>query len=348
MGTIVSRRRKDGTEGHTAQVLMKRKGQIVHREAKTFDRKQAAKAWLARRETELAEPGALDRRADPTLAVVIDRYIAESKRALGRTKEQVLRTIKTHDLADMLCSKITSVDIIAFAQALKVQPQTVQNYLSHLGAVFAIANPAWGYPLDRQAIKDAMVVAKKLGVTSKGNSRDRRPTLDELDRLMEHFGTIQARRPASVPMKKIISFAIYSTRRQEEITRIAWDDYQGNRVLVRDMKHPGDKMGNDTWCDLSPEASAIIESMPKTGPCIFPYSTDAISAAFTRACQVLGIDDLHFHDLRHDGVSRLFELGKTIPQTASVSGHRSWSSLKRYTHVRQSGDKYENWQWKRP
>ena len=76
----------------------------------------------------------------------------------------------------MLCSKITSVDIIAFAQALKVQPQTVQNYLSHLGAVFAIANPAWGYPLDRQAIKDAMVVAKKLGVTSKGNSRDRRPT----------------------------------------------------------------------------------------------------------------------------------------------------------------------------
>jgi hypothetical protein len=61
----------------------------------------------------------------------------------------------------MLCSKITSVDIIAFAQALKVQPQTVQNYLSRLGAVFAIANPAWGYPLDRQAIKDAMVVAKK-------------------------------------------------------------------------------------------------------------------------------------------------------------------------------------------
>ena len=94
--------------------------------------------------------------------------------------------------------------------------------------------------------------------------------------------------------------------------------------------------------------SGFIESMPKTEPCIFPYSTDAISAAFTRACQVLGIDDLHFHDLRHDGVSRLFELGKTIPQTASVSGHRSWSSLKRYTHVRQSGDKYENWQWACP
>jgi integrase len=348
MGTIISRKRTDGSYGHIAQVLIKRGGKTVHREAKTFDRKQAAKAWLARRETELVEPGGLDRRPDPTLAVVIDRYIAESKRALGRTKEQVLRTIKTYDLADMPCSKITSADIIAFAQALKVQPQTVQNYLSHLGAVFAIAKAAWGHPLDRQAIKDAMLVAKRLGVTSKGNSRDRRPTLPELDRLMEHFGTIKAQRPDSAPMQKIIAFAIFSTRRQEEITRIAWDDYQGNRVLVRDMKHPGDKMGNDTWCDLSAEASAIIESMPKTGKCIFPYTTDAISAAFTRACKMLAIEDLHFHDLRHDGVSRLFEMGKTIPQAASVSGHRSWQSLKRYTHVRQSGDKYQNWQWACP
>jgi hypothetical protein len=55
-----------------------------------------------------------------------------------------------------------------------------------------------------------------------------------------------------------------------------------------------------------------------------PLSTDAISAAFTWACKMLDIEDLHFHDLRHDGVSRLFEMGKTIPQAASVSGHRSW------------------------
>src|SRR5262245_47127893 len=78
---------------------------------------------------------------------------------------------------------------------------------------------------------------------------------------------------------------------------------------------------------------------------IFPFTTDAISAAWTRACQFLGIEDLHFHDLRHDGVSRLFEMGKTIPQAASVSGHRSWSSLKRYAHLRQTGDKYVNWKW---
>jgi CheY-like chemotaxis protein len=43
-----------------------------------------------------------------------------------------------------------------------------------------------------------------------------------------------------------------------------------------------------------------------------------------------GFDGLHSHDLRHDGVSRLFEMGSTISQAASVSGQRSWSSLKRY------------------
>jgi len=49
--------------------------------------------------------------------------------------------------------------------------------------------------------------------------------------------------------------------------------------------------------------------------------------------------------LRHDGVSRLFELGWNIPHVAAVSGHRSWSSLKRYTHLRQAGDKYAGWPW---
>jgi integrase len=346
MGTIVARKRKDGSVGYTAQVLLKRKGVIVHREAQTFDRKQAAKAWISRRETELAEPGAFDRRQDPKLADVIDRYIAESKREIGRTKAQVLDTIKTYDIAEKRCSEISSEDIVAFARALPVQPQTVQNYLSHLGAVFAVARPAWGYPLDRQAMKDAFVVTRRLGLTGKSRKRDRRPTPDELDRIMEHFGRIKQRRPRSVPMQKIIVFAIFSTRRQEEITCITWDDYEQTRVLVRDMKHPGDKEGNDTWCDLPAEATAVIESIPKTDKRIFPYSTDAISAAFTRACKVLGIEDLHFHDLRHEGVSRLFEMGRTIPQVAVVSGHRSWHSLQRYSHLREVGDKYATWKWK--
>src|ERR1700687_4439577 len=103
MGTIIARKRQDGTVGYTAQILKKRKGKIAHREAQTFDRKQAAKAWLARRETELAEPGARERPDNPKLVVVIDRYIADAKRPLGSTKKQVLNSIKKHDIADRNC-----------------------------------------------------------------------------------------------------------------------------------------------------------------------------------------------------------------------------------------------------
>ena len=339
---------------YLAQILIMRDRKIVHRESRTFDRRPAATGWIKKREAELSKPGALlgakAGKRDATLADAINRYISESTRAMGRTKLQVLAAIKSHDISDRQCADIRSQDIVAFAQTLaeKVQPQTVGNYLAHLGSVFAIAPAAWGYDLQPQAMADAVKVAKRLGVTSRSRARDRRPTLDELHRLMAHFAEMQKRRPASNPMHVIIAFAIFSTRRLEEITRITWTDLDlgGKRILVRDMKNPGERIGNDVWCNLPDPAVRIIKSRKK-GACdrMFPYNGDAIGTSFTRACKYLGIYDLHFHDLRHDGVSRLFEVGLNIPHVAAVSGHRSWTSLKRYTHLRQRGDKYAGWEW---
>jgi integrase len=48
----------------------------------------------------------------------------------------------------------------------------------------------------------------------------------------------------------------------------------------------------------------------------------------------LGIEDLHFHDLRHEAISRFFEAGLTIPEVALISGHRDPRMLFRYTHLR--------------
>ena len=289
----------------------------------------------------------------------------------GRRHRQVLQRVKKRTdwsaLVNRLCGssanydlartrrsnwKSNSADMVSFRAALPVSPQTVQNYLSHLSAIYRIGRPAWGFPLDRQVMKDAFIATKDLGLTSKSRTRDRRPTLDELDRLMEHFGTVKARRPGSIPMQRIIPLAIFSTRRQEEITRIQWTDYESAsgdhppRILIRDMKHPGDKFGNDVRCEVTPEAAAIIAAMPHRDARIFPYESKAISGSFTRACEILGVEDLHFHDLRHEGISRLFEMGRTIPQVASVSGHRSWTSLQRYAHLRQVGDKYAGWKWR--
>lgn len=351
MGTILARRRGDGTIAYMGKIILKRSGQVVHRESKTFERRAAAAGWIAKREEELSRPGEIERANAPlvTLTDAIDKYTTESRKEIGRTKAQVLEAIKAHSIASLACDKIASRDIVALATDLSKgrKPQTVANYLSHLAAVFAIAGPAWGYRLDAKAMEDALTVAKRLGLTSKSRERNRRPTLDELDKLMSHFVERQRRRPRSCPMHRVTAFAIFSTRRQEEITRIKWTDLDkdGKRILVRDMKNPGEKIGNNVWCDIPERALQIIEAMPRAGEDIFPYRTDAISAAFTRACKLLGIEDLHFHDLRHDGVSCLFEAGLSIPHTAAVSGHRSWTSLKRYTHLRQCGDKYENWRW---
>jgi len=352
MGTVTERPRKNGSIGHFAQIVIKRDGKIVHRAQQTFDRKPAAWAWIEKREKELTKPGAIGRlkAKDPPLSDVIMQYNTESLREIGKTKAQVLNTIANeHDIAQKPCSTITSQDLVDFARTLrgKVAPSTVNNYMSHLGAIFSIARPAWGYQLDSTAMDDAMKVSRKMGYIGKSKERDRRPTLAELDLLMEHFGNVRSKRKDSVPMQKVTAFAIFSTRRQEEITTIKWADLdeQHSRILVRDMKHPGEKIGNDQWCDLPKHALDIILSMPLTADEIFPFSTDAIGAAFTRACRLAAIEDLHFHDLRHDGVSGLFEMDSTIPKAASVSGHRSWQSLKRYTHLRQTGDKYAGWKW---
>jgi integrase len=153
--------------------------------------------------------------------------------------------IKKGDLGDTRCSNITSKLLVLFAQKLtkNVEPQTCGNYFSHLSNIFTVTRPAWGYPLSRQEFDDALTVTKKLGLVKKGNERNRRPTLEELDRLMEHFGRVREHRPSSIPVQKIVAFALFSTRRQEEITLLLWDDLDTDRIVVRDMKHPGDKKG---------------------------------------------------------------------------------------------------------
>jgi integrase len=353
MGSIRERKRKDGSTAFFAEIVIMRNLKIVHREVRTFDRRQAASAWLKKREAELAKPdaalGAKANKRNPTLADAIDRYVSESLKEIGRTKAQVLRTIKKYEIADMQCADIKSMHILEFARTVGagVQPQTVNNYLSHLAAVFSIALPAWGYALDCSEMESAFKVARKFGIVGPSQERDRRPTLDELDSLMSHFFDRKRRRPSSIPMHAVAPFALFSTRRLEEITRIAWDDLDehGKRILIRDMKHPGEKIGNDVWCDLPEPALEIIRAMPRTHKEIFPYNGDSIGTAFARACKILGIEDLHFHDLRHEGISRLFEMGNNIPRVATVSGHRSWASLKRYTHIRATGDKYKDWPW---
>lgn len=358
MATIRARPLKSGKTSYTAIITRKIDGER-YQETKTDAKQKLVAAWAKKREAEIdadiAAGREVKKRTDKlvTLGDAIDKYIAESMREIGKTKAQVLRTIREeYDISNMSCDKIQSHHIVTFVKELHKRPglnspATALNYLSHLSGVFSTARPLWGYPLNSLAMQDAQKVCLTMGFVSKPEERTRRPSPEELDKLMTHFQRATEADSRTMPMHIVTAFAIFSTRRQAEICRITWNDYEPEhkRVLVRKMKNPGEKRGLDTWVELPAPCRAIIDAMPREQNRIFPFNSDTVSRRFTEACKFLGIDDLHFHDLRHEGTSRLAEMGLTVPQLAAVTGHKAWKSLERYTHVRHTGDKYENWKW---
>ncbi len=67
---------------------------------------------------------------------------------------------------------------------------------------------------------------------------------------------------------------------------------------------------------------------------LFSYTTRGLSGAFLKLCRKVKIDDLHFHDFRHEATSRLFGKGLNLVEVATITGHKDTKMLMRYTHLR--------------
>ena len=76
----------------------------------------------------------------------------------------------------------------------------------------------------------------------------------------------------------------------------------------------------------------ILNGVSKKEPRVFPISANAFRLAWDRLRERAGVTDLHFHDLRHEAISRFFEKGLNVPEVALISGHRDPRMLFRYTH----------------
>ncbi|WP_243698554.1 site-specific integrase [Paracoccus alkanivorans] len=188
-----------------------------------------------------------------------------------------------------------------------------------------------------------MISLSRLGLVGKGNERDRRSSEDEIDAILK---ALESNPRQVIPVARIVRFAIASAMRQEEICRVSWEDYnaRSKMLLIRDRKDPRHKSGNDQRIPLLDvsgyDARVLIEEQRKiTGGRgrIFPYNGRSVGTAFRRTCRTLGILDLHFHDLRHEATSRLFQAGFSIEQVALVTGHKDWKMLRHYTHIRPEG-----------
>ncbi len=342
MPTITQRQTAKGKTRYRVEIVKKSDGKIIHRESKTFGTNRLAVEWGKRREAELALPNALEmvKYKNITLGDVLKTYYDATSSNFGRSKNATIKFLMNQDIATRPIVSIRALDIIRHCQyrvALGTSGVTVANDVFYIKAVFKYARSALGMPLNISEIEDASEVLRDNRIIKRAAVRDRRPSFDELQKLDAYFSQHQT---TSYPMRFIMWFAIYSCRRQDEICRIrrADIDWEHKTYLVRDLKNPEGSAGNnkhalmtDKCCDLLKQ---IIDHVQDVDGRVFACDAKTVSAYFTRACKMLGIQDLRFHDLRHEGASRLAELGYTIPQIQQVTLHESWGSLAVYINMR--------------
>lgn len=348
--TISKRQNKRGTV-YKAEVRIQHRGKRFY-ESKTFPKKSWASEWATKREAEIRSPLGLSRigKNDLTIAEALQRYKEQHNHRddWGRTKHKTIDFLQRSNLGLIKCRELTKSQVLEHIRIRNqtVKPSTVYNDIQFLKSSLKIADAYYDLQIDFKAISDAEIIAYQQKLLSRSEERKRRTTLDELDKMLsfwEHY-----KRKGAIPMTECVLFLLFSGRRLAEMCRLRWADLntEHKTIIVHDMKHPRKKMGNHVPVNLTDEALAIIQRQPKTSDFIFPFDPKSISTRFTRTMKVLGIEDLRLHDLRHEYCSWLGELNHDIPYIANVSGHRDWNMLRRYTHINQYGDKYENWIWR--
>ena len=345
MATIRARRRRDGSLAYLAEVRIKRNGRL-RRESKTFERRGQATEWAARVEKQLSaeESDRHDHRQlhGGSLRKILRKYRKDVSevRPMGRSKTASIKFLEKVALAGIPVLALRTSDLIQHVRERRKSgagPATVNNDLIWLRIILRYARAAWGLPIDLSIVDNACEVVKAEKLVAKSKQRSRRPTTEELRRLTEYFGEKEKRR-ASIPMRDIMWFAIHSARRQSEITRLLFSDNDARTQtgVVRNLKHPTDRTQFRRF-KYTPEAWTIVQRQDPASDGIFPYDPKTVGAAFTRACRVLQIEDLRFHDLRHEATSRLFETGYSIVEVQQFTLHDSWGTLSRYTHLRPEG-----------
>jgi integrase len=363
MATFQERQNKAGSITVQARIRIKRQGAVVFEEAESFTGKGARKTaerWASNREEEVKKLLATGKSISKlTIAEGMARYLKEHEnvpKPLGKTKKGTMALMSNEPLlSSVLLSDLTSSDIIKYLRKRHeedgAKPATAMQDLAYIRVLAKYARVVWSIPVDLQEIEDAAGMSTKLGIADRSVKRERRPTLEELDKVMSYQHREKNGKgrmtPLKTPINDIVLFAIFSCRRLSEITRIEWSnvDFDKGTVFIRDIKDPRKKIGNHMTLFLPKRALNLIERQPRVDgePRVFPYAESTIGTAFQRAYKWAGVEDLTFHDMRHEGVSHLFELHNLIPQVAMVSGHKSWANLQRYTHLKQLEpfDKYE-------
>lgn len=276
-----------------------------------------------------------------SVAWVLQRYIEEMDgtaggvpvKPLGESHRCTLRVIQRMPIGAKLAEKLTKTDIIDMAKALRtkgLKPATVNQYITYLRGPLAYAPAAWEgcEEVSAECVAKARPFLKKYNLCGKASPRKRRPTDEEVGRLLAYFEVQDKRDRTKIKMVDVVAFALASSRRRGEIVRITHGDVDFEKKIywVRDLKHPTKKKGNDKSFILWPELEVIIKRQPRRNPNdpqerVFPFDGKSVGKRYIDAKKALGIKDLRFHDNRRDCISRYLLIMPPEDVRLAVSGH---------------------------
>jgi len=308
---------------HQFRAIIKRKG--FKRQTRTFPTKSAARLWAEKVESDMKLGSYVDRTEAENFSLhsALQRYIEEHTPRLKHPKQERNRAkaIQKRKIADLSLAAIRPKDIADYIRIREttdsVSANTIRLDLAVISRTFEAAIQEWGMDYLPNPVK----LSRKPRIPQ---GRTRRLSPDEEKKLLKK---------AYPRFKPVIQFALETAMRRSEIANLDWADVDlKNKTAFLAVT----KNSDSRTIPLSPKALEILNSFPRNiSGSVFNYRPDSISKAFVAAAQKAGLEDIRFHDLRHEATSRLFEnTDLDAMEIKLITGHRSMQMLARYAHLR--------------
>jgi integrase len=309
---------------------------------KTFSTYGRAKAWESRHRNAIEryglKPQANVTAAEVTLGELIKRYRREvtPRKRSAESEAYQIGAMMRGPIAALTLADITSKVIADYRneRLADVGNNAVRAEISIIRRTIEVARREWGFEVQRNP-------AALVTLPPPGGARDRRLNLGEYEKL-------EAALSRSNPTAwAVVQFAVETAMRRGEILSLTWR----NVDMAQRFAHlPVTKNGSPRTVPLSDEAMKVLAGLKPDGERVFGIDEHSLRWAFNRACERAGIKGLRFHDIRHEGISRLFERGLGVAEVSLISGHRTPSQLFRYVNLRPTGvrDALDKKPWPNP
>lgn len=292
---------------------------------KAFLYRRDAETWARTTERELDNGSEIIDRSVLTTTSLTDlltkyRDTVTINKRRCKIETYCINAFLNHSCSILMLSEITPKTFADYRdERLKVvAPATVHREFTIYKHMFQIAINEWDIPIEANPLH-------KVKLPKYDDKRNRRLETGEFD-IIESYCKAQQQ----LELLNVIIMAIETGMRRGELLRLTKEHFNPE---VRTLYIPITKSGHPRTIPLTSKSAELISNL-KLHQSIYSKSTEGFHSAWQRLIKRTGIVDLRFHDLRHEAISRFFEMGLSVPEVALISGHRDYRMLQRYTHLK--------------